>query len=162
MRVARSILVPLVLLGAAVSMPNTTAAQKKERDRISREELVQAADKFQDLYTAIRGLRPHFLTVPRGPRSTDIQPTGNRGSPLPGFSGGQEMRGSGGAATPPIILYIDDAKAGDLDQLKGIPTINVEEVSYMNPSKAGAEFGLGHEGGAILVKRYKGTKPPGS
>jgi hypothetical protein len=44
--------------------------------------------------------------------------------------------------------------------MKDILTIEVEEVKYLNPNRAGNDLGLGHEGGAIMVKMYKPPAPP--
>ena len=61
-------------------------------------------------------------------------------------------------SVPPVV-YLDGMKLGDPDVLKGIRTGEVEEVRYMTPSQAAMEFGFGHDGGAILVKMHKVTKP---
>jgi hypothetical protein len=141
--------------------PVVLSAQKKDRDRIAREELLQAADKFQDLYLAIRSLRPHFLAASRGTRSVDVQP-GTAGSQMcrttsdPGCS----MRSAGDSPSPLPILYVDGSKMGDLELLRDILTRNVEEVKYLNPNQAGSEFGVGHDGGAVLVRMVTVSKPP--
>ena len=57
-------------------------------------------------------------------------------------------------------LYVDDAKLGDLELLKNYLTADIGEVRYMSASKAGVEFGVGHDGGAILVKTFKGVSKP--
>ncbi|HEX9892637.1 MAG TPA: hypothetical protein VGA78_01885 [Gemmatimonadales bacterium] len=111
-------------------------AQKRQRDLITREELVSSAQKSEDLYQAIRSLRPHFLLPPRGIRTL-------------------------GAAPPePTVLYVDGTKQGGLDGLKSILTMHVEEVRYLEPSRAQHEYGFTHSGGAVIVKLAKFTKPP--
>ena len=65
----------------------------------------------------------------------------------------------GGYTPPTLVVYIDGIKSGDPDVLRGIRTGDVEEVRFLNANRAASEYGVGHEGGAILVKRYQGTKP---
>ncbi|HZN98378.1 MAG TPA: hypothetical protein VFB61_11650 [Gemmatimonadales bacterium] len=113
-------------------------APKRERDIIAREELVQASEKFTDLYQTVRSLRPHFLTSNRGERT---------------------LGNSGSAGAVPVI-YVDGRQSGGPDYLKGISAKDVAEVRYLNPNKAGMEYGLGHEGGAIVVKMFVKEKTP--
>lgn len=125
-------------------VPSTAEGQKapkRERNLIAREELVQASDKFADVHQAVRRLRPHFLTV------------NNRGSRTLGNSGS-----SNGDALP--VVYVDGRKSGEPDFLKGISTKAVAEVRYLSPNEAGMEYGLGHEGGAIVVKMFVKEKAP--
>jgi len=152
----------LLTLCAAL-VPAPVAAQKppkKQRDLIAREELVQADQKFPDLLMAVMRLRPHFLAQNRGTRTTGIQP----GAPgMPMCSGATRdpncaQREVTNTVSKPIV-YLDGMKFGDPDVLKGIRTTDVEEVRYLSASQAGMEYGLGHEGGAVLVKMFKGPKP---
>ena len=146
----------LVLLTAgALLLPSAMAGQaapkppKRERDLIRREELTDADSKFPDLYQAIQRLRPNFLAVNRGISTMGIRP-GAPGAP----------RQVGGSLASNPVIYIDGTRLGDPDVLKGIRTGDVEEVKYMSPNQASSEFGLGHEGGAILVKIYKAPPKP--
>lgn len=127
---------------------------KRERDLITRDELVEADSKFPDLYEAIKRLRPHFVQVNRGYRTTGIQPGASRDACIGSRDPNCGMRESGSAATPPVV-YMDGTKAGDLEILKGYRTSDIDEVRYLNANAAAAEYGLGHEGGAILVKRRR-------
>jgi len=159
LRVAHS--VAWLLLTGLVAMPALAQdakekAPKRERNRISREELVQGAEKFPDLYEAIRSLRPHFLTANnRGVRTTGVGPPA-AGDPA------SRSYGTGGStsANPQPVVWLDGRKSGDPEVLKGILSRDVEEVRYLGPNEAGIEYGLGHEGGAIVVKRYQGEKRP--
>ena len=114
--------------------PTHAAAQKRDRDKITREEILNSGQKERDLLVVIRGLRPHFVAPPRGVRS---------------------MGGGRAAAT---VLYVNGNKMGDLSMLKQILATDVFEVRYMDPSKAENEFGIGHSGGAVLVTLVKGIK----
>ena len=140
--------------------PAPAAAQKKERDLITREELLEIAPKATDLLQAIRKLRSHFLQPQRGPRTTNLQP-GASGTSCDRTSGGPDcsLRGGQVVAGALPVVYVDDAKMGELEHLKNYPTENVAEVRYLSGNKAGMEYGLGHEGGAILVKLFKGVRP---
>jgi hypothetical protein len=43
--------------------------------------------------------------------------------------------------------------------MRDIQTARVAEVKYLDATKAMNELGIGHEGGAILVKLRKPTSP---
>jgi len=123
-------LLPLLALGT-LCLPEGLQAQKKQRDVITREEILSSAQVNQDLFLAIRSLRPHFLAPPRGVRTM-------------------------GAAPPaPTVLYVDGSKQGDFSTLRMISAKDVEEVRYLDPSRAEEEYGIGHSGGAILVKLFR-------
>jgi hypothetical protein len=149
----------LSLIAAGLLLPVAASAQKppkKERNRISREELIVAADRYAVLYDAVRNLRPQFLTVnSRGVRTTGIGPSDplSRNS-RPGLGGG-----GSNAVDAKAIVYLDGVKSGDTDFLKTISTSTVEEVRYYSVNEAESEFGPHHEGGAIAVKLLKGDKP---
>ena len=132
----RAVVTTMTLAGMWPGATPHALAQKRQRDLITRGELAASAQKGQDVYQAIRSLRPHFLAPPRGNRTL-------------------------GAAPPaPTVLYVDGNKQGDLENLKTILTRIVEEVRYLEPSKAQDKYGLGHSGGAVLVKLVKLTRPP--
>lgn len=117
----------MLVAAGAVTVPAGLSAQKRQRDVITREELSNSGQKDQDIYAAIRSLRPHFLAPPRGVRTM-------------------------GAAPPaPVVVYVDDMKS-DLGALRTIPAADALEVRYLEPAKAQDEFGTTHSGGAILVK----------
>jgi len=114
--------------------PAPALAQKKERDLISREEILASAQKDQDAFFLIRSLRPHFLAPPRGVRTL------------------------GGAPAAATALYINGTRAGDLAELRLLSAADVEEVRYLDPSRAENEFGISHSGGAIMVKTVKSSR----
>ena len=126
--------------GLAVTAPGPAAAQEQKHSRevLTSEEIVQTGQQ-QDLYQAIRSLRPHFLRPVRGSRSI----TG------------------GGQATVPV-LYVDGMKSGDVEGLRSIRAQAVKEVRYLSPSQAGIRYGLGHEAGAILVTLLRDAAKPGA
>jgi hypothetical protein len=129
----RSGVAALVAAGVLMLLaPAPGVAQKKQRDLITREEILSSSKKDQDLFQVVRALRPHFLLPPRGFRST---------------------RGS-----RPSVLYVNGNRTGELVQLRSILAVDVFEVKYLDPSRAENEFGIGHSGGAVLVTLVKGIK----
>ena len=150
-----------IALGSVLLLASTAHAQdkkiKRERNRISREELVETAERFPDLYDAIRSLRAHFLAPNnRGVRTTGV---GERSTESSGSSGGSYGSGGSNAANAVAVVYVDGRRSGDLNAIKGLKTMEVEEVRYLTPNEAGQEYGLGHEGGALLIKTYQEKKP---
>jgi hypothetical protein len=127
----------LLLAGSALAVaPGDAGAQKRQRDVISREEILASAQKDQDLYTAIRSLRPQFLEPPRGTRTM------------------------GNSITNQILVVIDGSRETGLDALKSVPANSVEEVRYLDPTKSENEFGPTANSGALVVKKFKAPKPP--
>lgn len=128
--------------------PQNADAQRRDRDLITRDELVQSSQKNADLYQAVRSLRSHFVQGSRGPRSLGLNPPPR---------GGQGEGSAQDREAVKTILYINGVRSGDIEMMRNINTINVEEVRYLNPNSASMQYGTGHEGGAVLVKL---TGPP--
>jgi hypothetical protein len=121
-------------LAALAAAAAPAAAQRGNRDLITREEVLQSANKDKNLYEAIKTLRPRFF----------------------------EMRGNrtlGNAGTVPIAAYVDRAKLSDLEALKSISASDIHEVRYIEPSRAESEYGPQAASGAIVVKMFKVVKP---
>jgi len=119
----------MLIAGAILLTPPELSAQKK-RDLITREELQNSGQRDQDAYAAIRSLRPHFMAPPRG------------------------VHTMGGSAAAALVVYIDGMKS-DLQALRTTPASEVVEVKYLEPAKAEEEYGITHNGGAIMVKTSK-------
>lgn len=125
-----------VMCCLAVS-PSTSHAQKKkkpQRDLVTRDEIMESAQREDDLYAALRSLRPRFLEPPTGVRSMV----------------------NGGPA--PTMVIIDGKPMGNLETLRSITASTVEEARYVEPGKAGMEYGQSASGGAVVVKLYHGQK----
>ena len=137
----------LVVTAALALLPGAAEAQKKDRNLITREEIMTSAQKDGDLYAAIRSLRSHFLNKPRGQRTMDVQKGGPTG-----------MQVGSSAALEPIV-YLNGNKMGELNLLKNILAADVFEVRYLDPSRAQDEFGADAAGGAVVVTLVKGIKP---
>lgn len=128
----------LVAAGILMLTPGISDAQNHRRDRITREEIMNSAHKELDLFQVIRALRPRFLEGNPGVRSF----------------------GNSSAGSTPIAVYVDGRRDTGLDALKNIEPLKVEEVRYLDPDRAAAEYGPSAAGGAILVKSVK-EKPSG-
>lgn len=124
------------LVAAMAAMPATSQAQKRQRDVITRAEIMASAHKELDLYQVVRSLRPHFL------------------QPRPG------VRTLGNSSIAPIAVYVDRKRDIGLEALRTIRPDLVEEVRYLDPSRSGNEFGVTASGGAVLVKLYKAPRIP--
>jgi hypothetical protein len=129
---------------ALVVIPTSSLAQKKQRDRITRDEIMNSAHRDLDLYQVIRNLRPQFLQGQPGTRS---------------------MGGSSGGG---IAVYVDGKRDTGIDALRVLMASEIEEVRYLDPSQSQSEYGPRARSGAIVVKLFKGpklavtdsTKPP--
>ena len=127
-----------------VSAPSGVLAQKKQRDVITREEILNSAQKDQDLLEVIKALRPHFLQAPRGVRTL------------------------GGASPGALSVYVDRTRQPGPDILRQMMANTIEEVRYLDPNRSQNEYGITANGGAIVIKMYKpsnlidtsGKKPP--
>ena len=66
---------------------------------------------------------------------------------------------SGGGSSTTAVLYIDDVKQTEVEEMKNISSAAVVEIRYMTGNQAAGRYGAGHEGGAILLKTNRlGTK----
>jgi|KBSSwiStaDraftv2_1062776.scaffolds.fasta_scaffold55339_3 hypothetical protein len=143
----------LVLLAGiwGITAPGVVLAQKKQRDLITREEILASAQKDADLYSAVRSLRPHFLAPPRGTRTLGMERN----------TAGGYVQGAG-AKVPDALLYVNENRLGDISGLKNILAGDTYEVRYLDPAKAEERFGVDAMGGAVLVTLVKGIKstPP--
>lgn len=136
----------VLVMAAAVALVPVAQAQKKDRNLITREEIISSAQKDGDLYQAIRSLRSHFLNTPRGQRTMNVE----RGGPT-----GMQV-GTSKPLEP--IVYLNGNKLGELNLLKNILASDVFEVRYLDPARAQDEFGADAAGGAVVVTLVKGIK----
>src|SRR5881296_55318 len=129
----------LILVGACLVLaPHESLAQKRQRDKITREEILGSAHKNADMFQVIRDLRPQFLEPPRGVRTL------------------------GGSAPPgPIAVYVDGRREPGVDALRLMLPADVDEVRFLDATRSENEYGPMVNGGALVVKLYKGPpKPP--
>ena len=111
------------------------------------------------------GYRPDAVGKPvsmGGGGSTGTGTGGSSGEPKPegglspGGSGGDKSSeygsASGGNCSIVAVLYIDDVKQAEIEEMKNVPAPAVVEIRYMTGNQAAGRYGAGHEGGAILLK----------
>ena len=122
----------LLLAVLGVLLPAVAHAQKKERDRVKRDEILASGQQEQDLFLALRALRPRFLEPPPGVRTL------------------------GNSMQLPTAVVVDGKRMGGLETLHAIVASTVDEVRYLEPSRAGTEYGQMASGGAVVVKLFKG------
>lgn len=135
MRISSTVRGALVIAGVILATnPANALAQKRNRDLITRDEIMNSAQREQDLWQAVRSLRPHFLAPPRGVRTMGNAPPGE------------------------TIVVVDGKRDSGLDALKMIMAADVDEVRYLDPSRSQSEFGTFATGGAVVVKIRKADK----
>ena len=159
MRILRQAAGATLLLGAlAAGIAAPLAAQNRDRNLITQEELDRVAQRSPNLYQAVRSLRSHMVDETRGAvrgvRSMDVAAPGRTADGRSGSVGTTRNTG-----VPKPVLYVDDQKQADFMLMRDIQTARVAEVKYLDATKAMNELGIGHEGGAILVKLRKPTSP---
>ena len=128
-----------LIVGIISFVPASVSAQKRQRDRITREEIENSPHKSLDAFQLIRNLRPHFLEPPKGVRSL----------------------GGSNAPYTPIALYVDGRRDTGIDALRTMDPLTFEEIRYLDPTRAENEFGTSAANGAVVVKiRKVRTQPP--
>ena len=120
----RTAIVAAALISLAACGKQSTHVAPQNRNLITSDEI--AKSNAGNAYEAVERLRPAFLRT-RGAQS--IQ------NPTP--------------ATP--MIYVDGMRYGALQSLVQIPALGIISIQYLSPLDASQRFGLGNEGGAILV-----------
>jgi len=110
------------------------------------------------------GYRPDVIGKAVGTRGGGSSGSGTGGSAgeprpdagLPSGSGGDKTSeygsASGGGSSTTAVLYIDDVKQTEIEEMRNVPAAAVLEIRYMTGNQAAGRYGAGHEGGAILLK----------
>lgn len=112
------------------------------------------------------GYRPDVIGKPVGTSSGGSSGGGSGGEPpaVPTGSGGSDKTSeygsaSGGGSSTTAVLYIDEVKQTEVEEMRNVPVAAVVEIRYMTGNQAAGRYGAGHEGGAILLKTNRlGTK----
>lgn len=127
--------VVLVLLLALLTLPSTGHAQQRQRgdrNRISKDDLVEVLASVNTAYDAVRTMRPQWLNPPALRQSTAT------------------VMGGGGGATD-VVVYIDDLRQQSTDDLKTVKAAAIVEIKYLDQNRAIQLRGPGHEMGVIEV-----------
>jgi hypothetical protein len=112
------------------AQPSTSTRVRGPADLITEAE-INAGAFYQNALEVVQNLRPQML-IPRGVGS---KPAGLQA----------------GAASIPIVVYMDDVRLGDVQSLVNVPSNRVKEIRFMNARDATTRFGTGHSSGVILV-----------
>lgn len=112
----------LVLLPACASSGGSSGGSRRSPNVITEEELAEYTQ--DDLHEAIRRMRPNWL----------------------------RRRGAGtNNSVSPVQVYINGARMGDTNALRGVNSTDVVRIEYLSGPDATTRFGTGNGGGAILV-----------
>lgn len=120
-----------VALAASAFLTSSAAAQRRNRNVISREEIVQS--RAQNVYNLIESIRPMW----RSRMST----VSNRGMSLD------------------VLVYVDRAPLRGLNELKQLSVANVQNVEYLDPGKTRFRFGTATSSGAVVVNTIQAPAP---
>ncbi len=114
--------------------PLSLVAQKQrgDRNRISRDDIVELGSGASTANDVVQTLRPLWLSPRNGRNSTAT------------------MMGAGGGAKE-VVVYIDDKRQQSLDDLKTVKTSVLVELKYLDQNRAIQMHGPGHEMGVIEV-----------
>ncbi|KPJ84342.1 MAG: hypothetical protein AMS18_16875 [Gemmatimonas sp. SG8_17] len=112
-----------VTASCAAGTQGSAERTRSSRAPITVEELA-SHQRLSNAYEAVQNLRPRWLRA-RGPAS---------------FSG-----------AAPVIVYMDNVRAGGVDFLLGIPLDRVSEIRFFDAADATTRWGTGVAGGVIEV-----------
>lgn len=134
----------VAILSTGLATP--ASAQRTEGKRPDARSVITAAEieKFGtggSVHDLVHALRKSWLNV---------QQTSVRETPTITPQGKREalITPAGDAA---LLVYLDNIKVGEMDELRSMNIAGVVEVRYYNPAQAMRRWGSGHEHGAIEV-----------
>lgn len=122
MRTSAIVAAALLTLGAC--NPKSARLAPQDRNMITADEI--AKSNAANAFDAVERLRPAFLRT-RGTESLS--------NPVP----------------PTPMIYVDGMRYGTLQSLSSVPTIGIVSIQYLNAIEATQRYGIGNEGGAILI-----------
>ena len=129
-RINTLLVVLCLTISCAAGTQGAAERPRRSRNAITIEE-IRSVQALTNAYDIVQRLRPRWLR-PRGPAS---------------FSG-----------TAPVIVYVDNVRAGLVDVLYGIPVEWIIEIRGFDASDATNRWGTGLAGGAIEVVTL-GSRP---
>jgi hypothetical protein len=118
---------PKAETGAEASAATSTRV-RRDRNVLTPAELNTVQITELTALQAIQQFRPHFLST----------------SGAVGIGAGE-----------PLLVYVDDTRAGGAEFLNTIRMSQVEHIRYLTPSEATLRYGTGTSGGVINVKLKK-------
>ena len=119
-----SAIVAGALLTLAACSPQSARVAPQERNFITADEITKS--NATNAFEAVERLRPAFLRT-RGSQSLQ-----NQEPPTP-------------------MIYVDGMRYGTLQTLSSVPTIGIVSIQYLSAIEATQRFGMGNEGGAIMI-----------
>jgi hypothetical protein len=119
------------------SSASTSGAPKPGPNLITSDEIVRA--NVQNGFEAVQKLRPAMLR-PRQMASANGQGGAMKDAP----TGSSVSAGE-------VMVYMDNTRLGDLEQLRGITASSIASIRYFSASEAQTKWGSGHAGGVIEV-----------
>lgn len=124
----------LLMLGAEAACASAGGAGGGggARDAITRDMIDNPSS--QNAFTIVQRFRPRWLS----PRTQ-----GTVTNPEPSFA----------------EVYVDNVRFGPIDALHRIDGTQIESIEYMSGLDATTRFGVGHEGGAIMVWTINRSRP---
>lgn len=158
MRTSFRLLLPFSLVVMASCAPAGTAGGNVQPGRsgsgaITAEEIA-GMNSAATAYQLVQSLRPQWVR-PRGMQSlsesTHTRAVGSGKSSSGDVAAGQGPVTVPNAGQPQVLVYVGNARMGDVSALKTISAADVGSIEYLEPAKATLRFGGGHSHGVILV-----------
>lgn len=124
----------LLMLGAAAACASAGGAGGGggASNSITREMIDDPSS--QNAFTIVQRFRPRWLSA---------RTQGTVTNPEPSFA----------------QVYVDDVRFGPIDTLHSIDATRIESIEYMSGLDATTRFGVGHDGGAIMVWTINRNRP---
>ena len=131
----RTVVLTVLSVSVATLAGQSPLAAQRRNNVLTTEEIERA--NVATAYEAVQTLRPRWL---QGPRELNRLPA----------------RGDESPHSPGISVYINDVSMGDVDYLKDIPAVRVQELRWLSPFDAASRFGPTEGQAAILVTLKRG------
>ncbi|UCG85874.1 MAG: hypothetical protein JSW71_18495 [Gemmatimonadota bacterium] len=118
----RTVVLAVLTVALAACAGQSSSSPRPNPSLIARAEIAEAG--ISDAYQLVQKLRPAWLQK-RG--ATSFTQEGD------------------------VAVYLDGTRVGDREALRGIMTIDIESLEFLDAGRATFRFGAGNEHGAILV-----------
>ena len=128
-----------IALMAASACGRRTPVPVTDPDVITVDQIVKS--KAMTAYDVIATLRPQMFTAHGAPTTR-----------------GQQAANAGRQGAP-VVVYIDNVKAGPVAELKTLSKLDVREIRYLSPRVATDRWGVNHAGGVIYVTTTQAVGP---